>query len=136
MKIVIDTNVLFSALLKDSLTRRLILEYEDKFLFPIFIFEEMRRHQAHLLAKSRMEETDFSKLLDLLLRKVIVVPTTELRTKEKEAKALAQDIDPDDAIFFACALAHDATIWSDDKALKGQDKVSVITTKEMKELLA
>jgi len=33
MKIVIDSNILFSALIKDSTTRRLILEYEEPFSF-------------------------------------------------------------------------------------------------------
>ena len=41
MKIVLDSNVFFSALIKDSLTRKLILEYDDLFLFPEIILEEM-----------------------------------------------------------------------------------------------
>ena len=134
MKIVIDSNVLFSALIKDALTRRLILEYEDEFLFPQYIFEEMQKHKKRLLKKSKMNEEEFSELLDIILRKVIIIPTEHLKTKEKEAKDLAQDIDPDDALFFATALTHNAIIWSDDKALKKQKQVKIINTKEMKEV--
>jgi len=34
MNIVLDANVLFSALIKDSTTRRIILEYDGALLFP------------------------------------------------------------------------------------------------------
>ena len=63
MNIIIDSNPLFSALIKDSSTRRVILEYDGFFLFPSFIFEEMQKHKAELLKKSRMPEEDFDKLL-------------------------------------------------------------------------
>lgn len=134
MKIVIDSNVLFSALIKDALTRKLILEYEDEFLFPQYIFEEMQKHKELLLKKSKMNEEEFSELLNIILRKVIIIPTTHLKAKEKEAKELAKDIDPDDALFFATALTHNAIIWSDDKALKKQEEIKIVNTKEMKEL--
>lgn len=134
VKIVIDSNVLFSALIKDALTRKLILEYEEEFLFPQYIFEEMQKHKELLLKKSKMSEKEFSQLLNIILRKVIIIPTEHLKAKEKEAKKLAQDIDPDDALFFACALVHNAIIWSDDKALKKQEQINVINTKEIKEL--
>lgn len=35
MRIVMDSNVLFSALIKDSVTRRMILEYDRNFLVPL-----------------------------------------------------------------------------------------------------
>jgi len=44
MSIVLDANILFSALIKDSLTRKIILEYDGLFLFPEIIFEEMKKH--------------------------------------------------------------------------------------------
>lgn len=52
MNIVIDSNILFSAMVRDSTTRKLLLEYDGLFLFPSFIFEEISKHKGLLLQKS------------------------------------------------------------------------------------
>ena len=136
MKIVIDSNILFSALIKDSITRRIILDYENQFLFPSYIFEEMEIHKTELLTKSKMKEKDFEELLNLLLRKVIIIPNEVLSHYKKEAYQIIKDIDPDDAIFIACALAFtDSVLWSDDKKLKQQSKVRIINTNEIYSLV-
>lgn len=136
MKIIIDSNILFSALIKDSLTRRMILEYNGYFLFPYFIFEEMEKHKGELLKKSKMSTKDFNLLLNLLLRTVMIVPTEVLFQYRKEAYEIIKDIDPDDTLFIACALAYpDSVIWSDDKKLKQQTHVRIINTAEMYTIL-
>ena len=136
MNIIIDPNPLFSALIKDSSTRRIILEYGGFFLFPSFIFEEMQKHKVELLKKSRMPEEDFDKLLQLILMKVVIVPNEVLVPYKKEAFEIVKDIDPDDVIFVACALAYpNSIIWSNDRRLKEQEKVSVLNTKEIIKLL-
>ena len=53
MKVVIDSNILFSALIKDSITRRLILEYDDFFLFPSYIFDEIEKHKDELIKNQK-----------------------------------------------------------------------------------
>ena len=80
MNIIIDSNILFSALIKDSTTRKLILEYNDFFLFPYFIFEEMEKHKEMLLKKSVMSKHDFDTLLGLILQKVTIVPNEVLQS--------------------------------------------------------
>jgi len=136
MNIIIDSNILFSALIKDSITRKIILEYDGFFLFPEFIFEEMEKHKDKLFKKSGMSSMDFDRLLNLILKKVSIVPNEALYPYRKEALEIIEDIDPDDVIFIACALVHpDSTIWSDDKRLKNQTKVRIMNTKEMMEKL-
>lgn len=132
MLIVIDSNVLFSALIKDSTTRRLILEYTGLFLFPEFIFEEMEKHKDELLKKAKMGEKEFNQLLELLLARVLIVPNTILEKHYAAAFELVKDIDSDDLIFFACALNYPGSIiWSDDARLKKQSKIKIINTSEM-----
>ena len=136
MNIIIDSNELFSALIKDSITRKIILEYASFFLFPSFIFEEMQKHKTELLKKSRMSGEDFSKLLQLILKKVVIVPNEVLIPYRKEAFEIVKNIDPDDVLFVACALAyHNSIIWSNDRKLKKQSRVKVINTKEIIKLL-
>ena len=69
MKIIIDSNILFSALIKDSKTRRIILEYEGFFLFPQYVFEEMEKHIEELLKKSKLSKQEFNTLLTIFLKK-------------------------------------------------------------------
>ena len=132
MNIILDSNILFSALIKDSVTRRLILEYDGFFLFPEFIFDEMIKHKDELLMKSKMNSGDFNKLLKLLMKKVIIMPNNTIASYKAESLKIIGKIDQNDAIFIACALAYqDSIIWSDDKKLKEQNKVIILNTKEI-----
>ena len=78
MKIILDSNILFSALIKDSKTRRIMLEYEGFFLFPKFVFEEMEKHIEELLRKSELSKQEFNTLLAIILKKVAIVPNESL----------------------------------------------------------
>jgi predicted nucleic acid-binding protein len=136
LRIIIDSNILFSALIKDSITRRIILDYEDQFLFPSYIFEEIEKYKNELLTKSKMKPKDFEDLLRTLLQKVIIIPKEVLIHYKDDAYQIIKDIDPDDVTFIACALAYsDSIVWSDDKKLKQQSKVRIINTNEMYSLI-
>ncbi|MFH1306567.1 MAG: PIN domain-containing protein [Candidatus Micrarchaeota archaeon] len=136
MNIIMDSNVLFSALIKKSATRRIILEFDGEFLFPSFIFEEMKKHEEELVMKSHMKEKDFDKLLGLILKKVIIVPKEAFLKHRKKALDIVGKIDPDDAVFIACALEYqDCIIWSDDKKLKKITQIKVLNTKEIIQIL-
>jgi|SRR3989344_2807470 len=137
MQIVLDTNVLLSALIKDSTTRKLILEYEGKFLLPLYSFEEFEKYQEEIFQKSRIQKEDFRELLDLILNKVTLVSSSSLIPYREEAYEIIKNIDLKDILFVACALAHkDSIIWSNDSDLKNkQSKINVINTKEAIEIL-
>jgi predicted nucleic acid-binding protein len=85
MNIILDSNVLFSALIRDSLTRSLIIEYDNFFLFPAYIFEEMEKHKQELLKKSGMNNEDFNSLLQTILKKVLIIPSTSILAYRDEA---------------------------------------------------
>lgn len=136
MNIVLDANILFSALIKDSKTRELILGYDDFFFFPSYIFIEMEEHKKELLKKSGMSAEDFNELLQLLLKKMVIVPNESLIPFKEKADSIVKGIDPDDSLFIACALAYPPScLWSDDKSLKKQNKVKVFETKEIIRLI-
>jgi predicted nucleic acid-binding protein len=79
-----------------------------------------------------MGTKQFETLLSIVLQKVQIVPTDILRPYEKKAYDTVKDIDPDDTLFIACALAYPGSIlWSDDKKLKQQSVVPIINTTEM-----
>lgn len=110
----------------------MILDYNGTFLFPSYIFEEMEKHKKELQMKSKMTPKEFNLLLSYLLRKVLVVPTNSLIQYKKQAYNIVKDIDPDDVLFIACALAYPQSfLWSDDKKLRRQSIVPVLNTREM-----
>ncbi len=131
MKLVLDSNIIFSALIKKSTTRNIILSDVFELLAPEYIFSEITKHKELLLNKSKMNEGDFDALL-LLLQKHIQLVTKE---KYNENMALAEDIlkyiDITDSPFLALALALNCKIWSNDGHFKQQDKVEAYTTKEL-----
>jgi len=135
MNIIIDSNILFSALIKDSKTRRIILEYDGFFLFPQYVFEEMERHIEELLKKSKLPRREFGMLLSILLKKVVIVPNDALLPFRRKALEIVKDIDQDDVLFVACALAYpESVIWSNDKKLKTQKSVKILNTGEISSL--
>jgi predicted nucleic acid-binding protein len=137
MNIIIDSNILFSALIKDSLTRKIILKSKEEFLFPLYIFEEMQKHEEELIRKSGLSTKEFYDLLNALLQKVRFIETENLQDYREKVFDIIKDIDVNDIIFIASALAHsDSLIWSDDKKLKLQSQVRVLNTSEIIKLLA
>jgi len=84
------------------------------------------------LKKSKMNAKEFNTLLSLLLRKVLIVPTDSLYPYRKQAYDIGKDIDTDDVLFIACALAYPQSfLWSEDKKLKRQSVISILSTREM-----
>ena len=79
-----------------------------------------------------MENSDFNRLLQLILQKVVIIPNEVLSLYKKEAFEITKKIDIDDAVFIACALTYPKSIiWSNDKKLKMQDKIKILNTAEI-----
>ncbi|MBN2567177.1 hypothetical protein JXB02_03790 [Candidatus Woesearchaeota archaeon] len=128
----VDSNVLFSALIRDSLTRTLLFSMDQEFVAPAYIVEEAERHRDILMRKSRMNGPDFDLLMRLVMGRVRLVPHETLDKHREMSLRCVGPIDLDDAPFIACALAHPGSVlWSDDSHLKKQSLVPVMTTAEM-----
>ena len=136
MKLVIDTNVFISALIKDSLTREIIVNSDNTFLFPEYEFQEIYKYKDEVLKKSGYSEKEFIRLTTLLLNHMRIISNEEICNYDNEALEIMNKIDAEDKIFIATALAFDAYIWSDDEHFKRQDRIKVFTTKEMSEFRA
>jgi predicted nucleic acid-binding protein len=134
MKIVIDTNILMSALIKSSVTRRIILDSYFDFYYPEISMNELRKHENLILAKSKLRKKEYDELLENLLERVILIPTKFFSESLEEANNEMKLIDPDDVVFLACAISLNADIWSNDGDFQKQKKVKVFTTEEFMKL--
>lgn len=132
MNVVIDTNILMSALIKDSTTRKIIVKSNWKFYYPEVSLHEIRKYRRLILQKSGMNEKEFTQLFNQLLSRVNIIPEGHIRKKLDGANKILGRIDPKDVVFIAAALSiQDSAIWSDDRHFEKQNKVKVLKTKEI-----
>ena len=135
MRLVVDTNILFSFFKKDSFTRRFILSHPEIELFtPLYVFEELEEHKDEIKSKAKIGDIVFELSKKELREYVTVVPLDEFKDFWEEAKQISPD--PDDVEYLAVALSLDCAIWSKDRDLKEkQFRVVIVTTEELTKLL-
>ncbi len=133
MRVVIDTNIFISALIKKSgLIREIIINSGNDFLFPEYEFQEVYKYKEEILKKTGYSDIEFIKNISLLLNHMRITKYEEIRDYYNEAFEIMDKIDHNDIIFIATALAFNAVVWSDDTHFKMQDRINCLTTENMK----
>ena len=132
MRLVLDTNILIAALIKDSLTRNILFLPDFEFLVPEYALEEVNRHRAKIARHSRLKYREIDLLLSLLLESVTVVTAEKIEPHMKTAEALIGNIDPGDVPFVAVALAvENDGIWSNDRAFERLSGIKLWKTSDI-----
>ena len=132
-KIILDTNVIISALIKSGITREIILKDSFEFLTPAYTLTEIYRYKKLICKKSKISFKEFDELVNKLFRYIRVLNPASYFSYLKKASKLIDDVD--DISFIATALALNCSIWSDDKHFQKQKEIKVFTTKQIKELI-
>ena len=139
IKIIIDANILFSALIKDaSITRELIISDDIFDIYcPKFIFKELEKYKKFIISKREKNKQllTYKESIETLLYFINVISTERYDDKIKEAYNIMKDIDEKDTHYVALALKLNCPIWSNDTDLKKQNKVKIYNTKELLEEL-
>lgn len=132
MRLVIDTNVVIAALLRESTSRRILSSPHHTFILPEHGRAEIQQHLDELLPRMGMTRDEAELLLALVTARVETIPESEFRAHLPDARHIMRELDPDDAVFVALALAVPCDgIWTQDKALKRQTRVKTWTTGEI-----
>jgi len=139
MRIIVDTNIVFSALLNsDSRIARILLDSRDKFRFYSckYLQKEIHRHTEKIQHYSGLNNNDVSELMALVLSRIFFLDEELLPQADiAQAKEWVKDIDFDDFAFVAIAINLDAWLWTGDKKLsnglrqKGYNRI--ISTADM-----
>ena len=132
MRLVVDTNRLYTFFWKGSLIRKLLSAGHEVFS-PEFAIIELDKHKSEILEKSELSSKEFEEL-ELRLKNIVkFVPFLEYAKQIPKAVSLIpthlKDID-----FVALALKLNASIVSDDKELKKQSEIKVFNKSEFSEL--
>ena len=133
MRLVVDANVLFSALIRDGVTRKLFFEDRLELFAPEYLFEEFAGHRKEILQKSQRSEVEFGHVMTILRGRITEIPFAAFGRFMQESRAISPD--EKDAAYFAVALAINGAIWSNDKKLKDQNRVKVLNTSEFARFL-
>ena len=134
MRFVVDTNRVVAALIKASTSRRILMDRRMEFLTPEHTLQELEDHLAEIASKAKMDMPEVRALLNLVLERVQIIPSSEYADRLPDAIRAMGEIDVKDVPFVALCLAkHADGVWSDDKHFLEQNAVAVWTTKLMAE---
>jgi predicted nucleic acid-binding protein len=143
MRIVVDTNIVFSALLNtNSKFYRIILQPRSRFNFYAtdYLNSEIEEHKDRILSITGYSEYELEKLIQLIMKKIRFI-NVELIPKETYlyALSLTEDVDIDDTEFIALTEHIKGRFWSGDKelqtGLKKKGWTKFISTNELYEKL-
>ena len=129
MLLVVDATELFAAAIKGGKTAEILVSDKVDLITPEFILSEFKSHKDELLSKTHRSSADFVKFLMIAEDKIEVIPGLELVPFLKDADAICPD--PDDVQYFSAALKYNCAIWSEDKELKNQSRVKVLSTSDL-----
>lgn len=129
MKLIVDANIIFSSLIKDSKTAELLLNFSLEPYSPEFLLEEIEENKQEILEKTKRFDEEFDYILNLIKQIVEIVPKEEFTDNLEQAEQISPD--KDDIAYFALALKLNCPIWSNDKKLKEQEVVKVYSTEEI-----
>ena len=93
MKLIIDTNILISSLLKDSINRELLLNEFFEFYLPEIVLREVNKYLPYITQKSKLSEEEIKKLLNILLENLNLVPIDGYKGKMNEGLEIIGNID-------------------------------------------
>jgi predicted nucleic acid-binding protein len=122
MKIVVDTNIIFSALLKeDNRYARTLIKNEDAhdFYAVYFTIVELFKHKERIKQFSKLSEEDILEALYELLKHIHIINDDLISIASwKTAMQLTHDVDIKDVPNVALTIELGAQLWTNDNELK------------------
>ena len=143
MKIIVDTNIVFSAILNsNSRIGKILLNAKEHFQFFTcnYLKVEIQRHQTKLLRITKLTEDQLSELEELITQPITfiderLIPKDLLIKTETQL----QSIDPNDTVFVALTKQLEGKLWTGDmqlyNGLRAKRFRDIILTSELSLLL-
>jgi predicted nucleic acid-binding protein len=121
MKIIVDTNIVFSAILNsNSRIGKILLNSRGHFHFFScnYLKVEIQKHRDKLLKITKLKEEELSELEELIIQHITfiderLIPQVLLVKTEDFLK----EIDPNDTVFVALNQLLDGKLWTGDMKL-------------------
>ena len=132
MRVVVDANILISALLGSKAAISIITDEKIEFFAPEVIISEIRKYKKEICEKAGYSPGDFDNIFNALMKFVKVVDSLTYEKHMSKAVDAIGGSDIKDADYVACALALNADyIWTNDKDFTYQKLIPTKTTKDI-----
>ena len=143
MKIIVDTNIVFSAILNSSSRIGKILLHSKKhfqFYTCHYLRTEIKRHHSKLLKFTKLSEAELIELETLITQNITFIDERLLPQELLEkTEALLKSIDPNDTPFVALTRHLEGKLWTGDMqlydGLKAKYFEDILTSSELSLLL-
>jgi predicted nucleic acid-binding protein len=132
MRLILDSNIILSCLIKDGITREILTS--DNFIFYTldYVFEEVMKYENIILKKSKMSKNELEVLYELIRENINIIPDEEIKPHFEKAYNIMEHIDLKDSPILACALAiSNEGLWTTDKHFDKQNIIKVWKTKDL-----
>jgi len=138
-KIIIDTNIVFSALLNiNSRIGQILINGDNYYDFysPEYVRFEIFKHKQKIKSIGKLTNNEFLDIYGLILRNITILNHSLIPIEiYRNAELLCKDIDIDDTIFIAVSDFTEGVLWTGDlKLINGLTKKGynrLITTDEL-----
>lgn len=132
MKLIINTSILISALLKDSITRRILLTSDIEFYLPEYSLDEIKKHNKMICERGGLSEGEINIILAILSSKLTIISADKIKKYFQDADKIIGNIDKKDIPFIALALSiSNDGIWTNDKHFEKQNIIQVWKTEDL-----
>lgn len=138
-KLIVDSNIIFSAILNvDSRIGQILLTSERFYDFyaPKYVRDEIFNHQEKLKNIAKFENNDFIEVYELISKSIaILVHSIAGKKNYQKAFELCKNVDTGEIPFIAFSLYLKCKLWTGDKKLikglkdNGFDKI--VTTNDL-----
>jgi predicted nucleic acid-binding protein len=136
MILIVDANIIISALIRESKSRELLTISPFTLYSPDTLLDSIEKYKDEFTEKSGLSTEDFETLLNFILEKVTIVKKEEYKSKLEQADEIMSHIDVEDVNYIALALSRENDgIWSDDAHFQKQDKIKVYKTEDIVKLV-
>ena len=142
MKLVIDSNIVFSAILNPgSSIGDVLLNSQDSFNFYScdYLRAEISEHKSKIILSSGYTESEYEEIKHLIFTRIDLLQEKLVPFEFwKQAANLVRDVDMNDIAFVALSLFLDAKLWTGDKVLAAglirKGFTNTITTQQIMEI--
>lgn len=118
--VIVDTNIVFSALLRHpSRFSNILLEAKHHFFVCELVLVESFKHKEKIIQASRLSEDEIIRVYHILIRRLHLFKEALISpTHRRAAYELCYAIDVSDTPHIALTLELDGDLWTGDKTLK------------------
>lgn len=118
MKIVVDSNIIFSALISGKEIYIDIFKMNDIFI-PDIVISELNKYEARIIKKTRLKKNEFRTFIQMLFEEITVIPKFAISPENwQKAYNICCDIDEKDTPFVALSLEFKVPLCTNDKTLR------------------